>query len=456
MKAKPVRCAISHPSRFSQRQLEDLRLALIDAFKPYLIPEDNIRFYHEPIAAAVDYLMTQSEMSPEQREYHLLVYDFGGGTTDFALIRVSQTKHAKRGRIIRPEVLRADGDPALGGEDVTDMLMNLYARKIEVRGHTVFPKVLPDNLRLPLDPDAESDLFLLKIAQENRVILREWAEERKLELVREMLEGKEDKIRNTVPPDLTVIIDGSPLKNAMAAEIVEMTNAEFNDSLADMIDPSIEKVAQLPAKAGLTTDDIDLFLLSGQSSALPLVKEKIQSRFKNAKIQQLSNLKECVVRGLCALQSDELESGLAVRVAMQGSLSATTSRLGLRVRERGQYRFKQLVGVGHPIDKEGYSCEVEGVVFKRNTALPLYEHMGPENENSFKDGDPRLRVVKIFRLPDKLAEMGECGRRITDDNLFEAELWLTVRPSQQVEMEIRFKEDTKLAPIKFEATYSGY
>jgi hypothetical protein len=99
---------------------------------------------------------------------------------------------------------------------------------------------------------------------------------------------------------------------------------------------------------------------------------------------------------------------------------------------------------------------VEGVVFKRNTALPLYENMGVENDNEFHEGDRRIREVKTFRLQDKLDAMGEDGKRITDDVLFDAELWFTVRPNQQVELEIKFKEEEHLAPIKFEATYAGY
>jgi molecular chaperone DnaK (HSP70) len=456
LKARPVRCAISHPSRFSQRQLDDLRGALREAFKPSEIPDENIKFYHEPIAAAVDYLVTQSKPATEESEYHLLVYDFGGGTTDFALIHVQGTIHPKRGRIIKPEVLRADGDPALGGEDLTDEMTSLYGEKIELRAQSLYPKVAPENLRFPLDVNAESDLFLQKIAQENRVRLRQWTEERKLQLAKIMIEGKEEAINNALPRQLTLIVNGSPVRKEMGGEIIEFTTAEFNEMLSRKIEPSLEKLAQLPGKAGITADQISLVLLSGQSSALPLVKEKIQSRFRNAKVERLNKLKECVVRGLCALQSDELSSGPIVRVVTQGCLSTTTSRLGFRVTESWGHRFKQVVGVGHPIDKDGYSCEVQRVNYKRNTALPLYEHMGPETDDSFSETDPRIRVVKVFRISDKLAEMGEAGKRITDDMLFDSELWFTVKPNQQVELEIRFKQEDNLPPIRFEATYAGY
>ena len=88
-------------------------------------------FFHEPVAAAVDYLTAQSEPFAVGETYNLLVFDFGGGTTDFALIEIEEEINSKRVRIVMPRVLAVDGDPALGGEDVTDMLMELYKSKIE-------------------------------------------------------------------------------------------------------------------------------------------------------------------------------------------------------------------------------------------------------------------------------------------------------------------------------------
>ena len=315
-------------------------------------------------------------------------------------------------------------------------------------------------LYLPLNVEEEKeDMVLKRITQKNREELRRKAEMEKIGLVKKWdddIKGFEEK--GIFLDDLTVLVNGQEQPGLMHDKQVKITKDEFNKKLGELLEPAIQKLGELVDKVFHDKNKVALVLLSGQSSAFPLVKEKIKEKLniEDEKIQRLEKPKECVVRGLCILQSDEPSAGMSVRVDPQGSLSATTSRLGLKVRDRGQFRFKQLVGVGKPIGKDGITKEVDEIDIKRNTKLTLYEHMGPETDNSCREGDRRIHKIKEFRIPDKLAEVENSGLEINDEIMKEAELWFTIKPNQQIELEIRFKPEHKISPIKFEAIRPGY
>jgi len=59
------------------------------------------------------------------------VYDFGGGTTDIALIKVHDTISEDGIREIVPETLGVDGKRRLGGDDVTDRIAEIIRMKCE-------------------------------------------------------------------------------------------------------------------------------------------------------------------------------------------------------------------------------------------------------------------------------------------------------------------------------------
>lgn len=459
LKAKIIRCAVTHPSRFNQLQMQDLYEAVKEAFLANEILEENIKFFHEPVAAAVDYLSANYHSLPEKDIHNLIIYDFGGGTTDFALIRVNKKVHPKRGVIIMPEVLAVDGHPATGGEDITDMLMKLYITEIE--------KTLADlkakdtsiqEIRLPLNKDEESSLGLKEIAWGNFSELRKWTERKKFETVKTLSKENEEFGLVALPPDLKVLVNNQLKTNVFEDIEVKIKRDKFIDGFHKMLDPVVQKLKELVSKQIPEHKNIDIVLLSGQSSQFPAVKQKIQEKLgiEAEKIILIDNLKECVVRGLCILHSDELGAGMSVRVDHQGSLSATTSRIGLRVMDQGQRKFKQLVGAGEPIGQDGYSCEIRNVFFKRNTTLPLFEHMGPETDDSFREGDNIIRHIKDFKILEGIEKLESEGVKITNEMLEDADFWFRITPDQQIELEIRFSPENKIQPINFKAIRPGF
>ncbi len=101
----PTRLLLSHPSRFTQRQVDELKVAAARAFTRHLqalnpdLTIGEIALVQEPIAAAFSYLNTpqthadrHEAAGQDQVSYHVLVFDCGGGTTDLTLLQVESTR----------------------------------------------------------------------------------------------------------------------------------------------------------------------------------------------------------------------------------------------------------------------------------------------------------------------------------------------------------------------------
>lgn len=109
-------CVITHPSTFASSQLR----ALQQAFTKCGVQVEMT--LHEPVAAALEYILSPAQDHPVS-PYRLLVYDFGGGTTDITLLSVEDVRSDDGLREITPRVLGASGRQRFGGEDVTTKMV---------------------------------------------------------------------------------------------------------------------------------------------------------------------------------------------------------------------------------------------------------------------------------------------------------------------------------------------
>ena len=111
------RCVLTHPVRFSTRQIRHLR-EMLGSFgvKVELL-------LAEPVAAAIDFTVAHPERESKPPDYDLLVLDVGGGTTDIALLHVrdfiTEAETDSPTRVIRPELLAVNGNRWAGGDDIT-------------------------------------------------------------------------------------------------------------------------------------------------------------------------------------------------------------------------------------------------------------------------------------------------------------------------------------------------
>ena len=99
---------ITFPAKYGPAAQDDLKQAAAKA--GFTIVE----FLEEPIAAGIAFLKDKSgtEFGDE-----ILVFDWGGGTLDIALIELNNGKWNVNSNLL-------DGDPQLGGEDIDDQLIN--------------------------------------------------------------------------------------------------------------------------------------------------------------------------------------------------------------------------------------------------------------------------------------------------------------------------------------------
>ncbi len=445
-----VSCTVSHPSRFSLRQLEDLKEAVVSCG----IEKNKIKTVHEPIGAAIDFIQ-QKEVRDKYQQYHLMVFDFGGGTTDITLLNVQNEHPSDELTIVIPEVLGATGDRWFGGEDVTDMVMNLVLSRCEFLLRARNPEAL--NLVVPFNAENFTDPRRKRLAQQNRNFLRFWAEAAKIAIStygdkhQEALESNYyidgNNIRSRLPENfqLAVIVDNDvrPTETFFHDEVVPKQE-EINEQLRPRLEKIMVMMQRLTQNNNVEMPDI--ILLSGKSSALPVVRKVIEASFPTALLEPSTNsaegsfdLKECVVRGACQLSNPEVRAGVDIRPPKSGALSATTSRLGLRVTDTGVAMFREVIDAGMPISGEGLRQPVRGIVLKRESRIRIMENTSLE-DTIIQNGHPNLNIteLKVFRLDARLDEWEQQhGRQITDQDLFNTEIELIVTPNLLVRLVAR-------------------
>ncbi|HVG35963.1 MAG TPA: Hsp70 family protein [Pyrinomonadaceae bacterium] len=440
VKGHIVSCTISHPSRFSMRQIDDLKAAVADC------GIERIKTVHEPVGAAIDFIQ-QKNIRESYDQYHLMVFDFGGGTTDITLLRVLNEHLPNELTIVTPEVLGATGDRWLGGENVTDMVMELVQSRCESLLRARNPDAL--NVVVPFNAENFTDPRRKRLAQANRNFLRSWAEAAKIAIStygdehqdalnrNYLIDGV--NIRSRLPEfiRLAVIVDNIVRDEQFEHVDVVPQQEEINEQLR----PKLEKIALMMQRLGQNNnvESPEIILLSGKSSALPLVREVMSEYFPTARIERPSDLKECVVRGACQLMNTETRAGVDFNLKNSGAISATTSRLGLRVTDTGQAVFREVVDAGVPIGEEGLRSPVRGVVLKREGPVRIMENTSLEDEIML-DGhpNPNITELKVFRLNSQLSDWEEKhGRQITDHDLLKAEIELIVTPNLLVRLVAR-------------------
>jgi hypothetical protein len=222
--------------------------------------------------------------------------------------------------------------------------------------------------------------------------------------------------------------------------------------------PRLEKIMEMMRRLARNNEvEVpDVILLSGKSSALPVVREVMEEHFPESRIERPPDLKECVVRGACQLTDPEVRAGVDVRPPEGGAVSATTSRLGLRVTDTGQAMFHEVVDAGVPIGEEGLSRPVDGIVLRREARIRIMENTSLD-DSVVRDGQPNPSIteLKVFRLDVRLAEWEQKhGRRVTDNDLYKAEVELVVTPNLLVRLIARVPGVEE--PLEFEAEAGGW
>lgn len=183
---------------------------------------------NEPTAAAINYCVNRFN-----EDQNVLVYDLGGGTFDVTLMRMTQN-----GANRSVDVLGTDGDAFLGGCDWDNELYQLLLAKYEEQ-YGSSADDMPDDLK---------------------ALIRGQVEDLKMKLT------NKEKAKTKIP------YDGENV-------ILEVTREEFENATAGYVDQTIGWLNSVLQKANMTDDDVDVVLMVGGSTKMPMIRGMLSERF---------------------------------------------------------------------------------------------------------------------------------------------------------------------------------
>jgi molecular chaperone DnaK len=206
----------------------------------------TVELLPEPTAAAISY-----GFKPDSEDVKtILVYDFGGGTFDASLITAAGNQFIELGKA---------GDLWLGGDDLDTRLVNLIEQKVaEAEGLADIQGLvakMPHYQRVRFVQD-------LKLA----------AERAKIDLSQGM--------SATIQPATPLIDD---LGLAVSIDVT-ITRPEFEALILPLIDRTLEICQDAIKYSDYPQDTIDMVLLVGGSSQIPLVQSRVQSVFGHNRV----------------------------------------------------------------------------------------------------------------------------------------------------------------------------
>jgi molecular chaperone DnaK len=231
---------ITVPAYFNDKQRQATRTA---ALKAGLTP---LELLPEPTAAAISY-----GFSPKGDDFKtILVFDFGGGTFDASLIQAAGTSFIESGKA---------GDLWLGGDDIDSRIIKFVKEQVSQEESITdidgLIAKMPHYQRVRFNAD-------LKIAVERA----------KVEL-------------STVT--VSQIAPATPLLDELGIAIpieVTITREQFEELIADLVDRSIQICRQALEYAEHHIEMVDVVLMVGGSSQIPIVQRKLKEAFGTNKV----------------------------------------------------------------------------------------------------------------------------------------------------------------------------
>ncbi len=232
---KITQAVVTIPAYFNDKQRYATQMAAQRAGlgQPELLPE--------PTAAAISY-----GYSPNSDDVKtILVYDFGGGTFDSSLITASGNQFIESSKA---------GDLWLGGDDIDDLIIEFVKQKVAQSEDL-------DNI----DELIGSMPYYQKVRF--KADLKMEAEKAKIQLSK----AKTAKILPSTP-----LLD----ELGMAINLdVEITRQDFEKLILPLVERSIAICQDAIKYSDYPEDMIDVVLLVGGSSQIPLVQQKVRKAF---------------------------------------------------------------------------------------------------------------------------------------------------------------------------------
>ena len=320
------KCVVTVPAYFNEKQREATREAVI------LAGIEPIRIINEPTAAAISYGADKNE------DMVYAVYDLGGGTFDISVIENSQ------GLI---EVISTTGDNNLGGDDFDKKLADFIMKKSDL------------NLKMTNN----LSIKLLQLAQDVKVQL-----------------SKEDE----------VVIDEKFFTkvNGVAKHLeATVTKQEFEELIEDDIDKTIVLLKEAIEESGYDIDEIESIILTGGSSRIPIVSQKILKQ-----IQKLPILIEDPDKSVSigAILQAAMMEGIDTQSIL---IDITPYSLGTMVVEDDNLKLSKIIFKNSPVPSSKTSRYYAAAPFQEAYELTVFQGEDEDDlNNDVKIGSMMLKL----------------------------------------------------------------
>ena len=251
----------------------------------------NIKFQLEPIAAALTYEQTINN----GEEKIVLIGDFGGGTSDFSVIKLRGGNHAKDNR--KNDVLSIGGI-YIAGEAFDSRIMfhkisPYFGKFVKYRGMT------GNMIDLPLNIFTELCSWH-RISRLRERKIRDYIGQ--IKLLSDDIKAIEN-LENIIDHDFGFLlfreIEESKIRltNSISSEIFfsnqyltirdEIQREEFNHLIKTRVDEVAQCLDLTIKSSGLEINEIDTVFTTGGTSQIPIIKQLFIDRFGTEKMTQM-------------------------------------------------------------------------------------------------------------------------------------------------------------------------
>lgn len=333
MGEKFTKCVVTVPAYFNEKQREATREAVL------LAEIEPIRIINEPTAAAISYGADKND------DMVYAVYDLGGGTFDISIIENSQ------GLI---EVVSTTGDNNLGGDDFDKKLADFIIKK--------------SGLHLKMTNGL--NIKLLQLAQNVKVEL-----------------SKEDEV--IIDEKFFAKVDG--VAKHLEATV---TKQEFEELIEDDIDKTIVLLKEAIEESGYDIDEIDSIILTGGSSKIPFVAQKILEQTQKLPVLIEDPDKSVSIGAI--LQAAMIE-GIDTASIL---IDITPYSLGTMVREDDRLKLSKIIFKNSPVPSSKTSRYYAVTPFQKAYELTVFQG---------EDEDDLSNDVKIGSMMFELENPVEDG-----------------------------------------------
>jgi hypothetical chaperone protein len=241
----------------------------------------EVAFQYEPIAAAFDY------ESQTRREELVLVVDIGGGTSDFALVRLSPERAGKADR--RDDIL-ASGGVHIGGTD-----FDKYLSLASVMPSLGLGSLLKSGLLMPSAPyfnlatwHTINFAYTRKAAAQVSELRREAAEPDKLDRLQALVAQRAGHWLAMQVEQAKMALSGTTdtrmdLGRITPGETLQLQRADFDGAISTLVDDIAASVNGLLRDAGVPADAVDTVFFTGGSSSVPLLRARVAALLPQAR-----------------------------------------------------------------------------------------------------------------------------------------------------------------------------